>query len=82
MDAPRTYTVEVSHPTNYHTGKHAFTVRDTSGALKYRGMSFRYVSAAGFGCSRDYCTKTDAEAISTFLAEHACKVVGKMRKTK
>lgn len=71
----RSYKVAVSHATNFHNGTHVITVK-----TNFDGASV-YCSGASFGCSRDYATTDDKQAIRAFLAEHAC-VVTKCRKTK
>lgn len=64
----KTYQVTTKHPTGYMDGRHELTVNVND----YKnGNGARYVSGAGFGCSRDYLVKTDAEAIRLLLAEHA-----------
>jgi hypothetical protein len=62
------YRVAVSHPTGFHKGTHTFTVSEWPNGS-------RFVDAADFGCSRDYFVKTDKEAISLLLREHACSAV-------
>jgi hypothetical protein len=64
----KTYTVTVKHPTDFHKGEHAITV-------KMNRDGTRYCDGRGCGCSRDYNVKTDADAIRRFLAEHACDVI-------
>jgi hypothetical protein len=74
----RSYVVAISHPTNYHSGHHAVTVHETAGSnvVTYNGKPMRnlFVTGNGFGCSRDYFVSCDREAITQFLAEHACTV--------
>lgn len=69
MNPERVYNVTVKHPTDYHKGTHAVTVRDASGS-----PGKVYCVADGFGCSRDYAAD-DASAVRAFLAEHACQIV-------
>jgi hypothetical protein len=64
----RVYTVEVSHATGFHKGRHIITVK-----TNYSGASV-YCSSPAFGCSRDYAA-TDSLAVRTFLAEHGCAIV-------
>lgn len=77
MDAPKEtyYAVTVSHPTGFHNGTHTIRVRMCFGG------KFRFCGGSNFGCSRDYLVKNDKEAITKFLAEHACTVV-KIKKVK
>lgn len=76
----KTYVVEVSHPTNFHSGKKTLTVTTRVEPTK----ETKSVSGEGFGCGRDQLSKadgcswiklTDREAIANFMAEHACKVI-------
>lgn len=77
MTEPRTYTATVSHPTNYHSGKHTFTVYDAIGYAK----GLVHVSSPSFGSSRNYLAD-DKTAIARLLSEHACTIIGKARKAR
>jgi len=78
------YEVTLTHPTGFHKGTHTLSVRTVTDDCK----TVKSVSGSGFGCGKDQLAKADdcpwvklgdADAIKTFLAEHACTVV-KVRK--
>lgn len=69
VGTPANYKVEVSHPTGFHSGTHDLTVK-----VNFGGAT-RYVAGFAFGCSRDYTTDSDEQAIRSFLREHLTTAV-------
>ncbi len=65
----KTYTVTTKHPTGYLDGMHEITVTRTPAFRRI--PESRYCDAVNLGCSRDYPTKSDEDAIRRFLSEHA-----------
>ena len=68
------YKVRASHPT-FGTGSFMITVKTVTCPHQYGGNTYRFASGDELGCSRDYFTKTDNDAITTFLSEHGRQVV-------
>lgn len=62
------FTVTTKHPTGYNDGEHDFTVTTTDDG-------FRYASSPKFGTSRNYNVRTDYEAMSLLLKDHATEIV-------
>lgn len=68
-----TYKVSVKHPTDYHKGMYTVVVIRKVG--KYFPKKEVSVDSTDFGCGRDQFNVTDEQAISSFLSEHACRVL-------
>lgn len=68
------YTIQTTHPAGYRDGTHVVTVRTNRDGT-------RYVSGGGFGCSRDYRTTSDVDAITSLLRENGMRLVSS-RKTR